>query len=335
MKPSYLLGVAAMTLAVLLGPSIDFANLVAFAQGTASSVPKGPVYVRDFFFDVQNLKPDQGLLGGRAGPVGRLLQGLKPSEDPAAKAQELAALLSNTIVDELNNAGIYASRLAPGAFTPSTGLLVGGEFLEVDEGNRMRRAMVGFGTGSEEVKVQVEVYDLARDPNTPFLVYGAGEEGRKGPGAVVFRNPYAAAARYVLSRRATEKDVVKLGTQIAADLVKISEQPRSDQTRSEGIEDGLGNARRRGSVSGTRLGADFALPEIHSCCARTGDCQGSAAYPVARRDQEWGQFVNTWIELKRRDGTIDALYRHWILEDHAFRRQPRWSVIRNVLHWVE
>ena len=92
----------------------------------------------------------------------------------------------------------------------------------------MRRAMVGFGSGSEEVKVQVEVYDLAKDPNSPFLVYGAGEEGRKGPGAVAFRNPYAAAARYVLSRRATEKDV-KLGNQIAADLVKISEQPKSAQ----------------------------------------------------------------------------------------------------------
>ena len=91
--------------------------------------------------------------------------------------------------------------------------------------------MVGFGAGSEEVKVQVEVYDLAKNPSTPFLVYGAGEEGRKGPGAVAFRNPYAAAARYVLSRRATEKDVVKLGNQIAADLVKISEGSRSGQTQ--------------------------------------------------------------------------------------------------------
>src|SRR5262249_10833081 len=96
---------------------------------------------------------------------------------------------------------------------PQNGLLVGGEFLEVDEGNRMRRAMVGFGAGSEEVKVQVEVYDPARDPSTPFLVYGTGEEGRKGPGALAFRSPYRAAARYVLSRRATEKDVVKLGNQ--------------------------------------------------------------------------------------------------------------------------
>jgi ABC-type amino acid transport substrate-binding protein len=59
------------------------------------------------------------------------------------------------------------------------------------------------------------------------------------------------------------------------------------------------------------------------------------AYPVARRDQEWAQFVNTWIDLKRRDGTIDALYGHWILGKYAVKREPRWSVVRNVLHWVE
>lgn len=57
------------------------------------------------------------------------------------------------------------------------------------------------------------------------------------------------------------------------------------------------------------------------------------AYPLARRDQDWAHFINTWIELKRRDGTIDALYGHWILGKQAAKRQPRWSIIRNVLHW--
>jgi Domain of unknown function (DUF4410) len=166
------------SLAGFLWQAIDFTNQPAFAQATA---PKRPVYVRDFLFDAQNLKLDEGLLGRREGPIGRLLQGLKPSEDPAAKAQQLVTLLSNTIVAELNNSGIRASRLEPGAFTPQDGLLVGGEFLEVDEGNRMRRAMVGFGAGSEEIKVQVEVYDLAQNPSTPFLVYGAGEEGARVP----------------------------------------------------------------------------------------------------------------------------------------------------------
>jgi hypothetical protein len=229
MKSRYLFLFAA--LAGFLWQAIDCKNHPAFAQVTAPVAPKRPVYVRDFLFDSQNLKPDEGLLGRREGPVGRLLQGLKPSEDPAAKARELVTLLSNTIVSELNNAGIRASRLEPGALTPQDGLLVGGEFLEVDEGNRMRRAIVGFGAGSEEVKVQVEVYDLAQNPATPFLVYGSGEEGRKSPGAVAFRNPYAAAARYVLSRKATEKDVVKLGNQIAADRVKISEGSKSGQNQ--------------------------------------------------------------------------------------------------------
>jgi len=59
------------------------------------------------------------------------------------------------------------------------------------------------------------------------------------------------------------------------------------------------------------------------------------AYPVARRDQDWAHFINTWIELKRRDGTIDALYGHWILGKQAGKRQPRWSIIRNLLRWVD
>jgi Na+/H+-dicarboxylate symporter/ABC-type amino acid transport substrate-binding protein len=59
------------------------------------------------------------------------------------------------------------------------------------------------------------------------------------------------------------------------------------------------------------------------------------AYGLARHDQAWASFVNTWIELKRRDGTLDALYRHWILGADAIPRPPRWSVLRDVLHWVE
>jgi ABC-type amino acid transport substrate-binding protein len=59
------------------------------------------------------------------------------------------------------------------------------------------------------------------------------------------------------------------------------------------------------------------------------------AYPVARRDEQLASFINTWIELKRRDGTIDALYRYWILGQNAAPPQPRWSILRNVLHWVD
>ena len=59
------------------------------------------------------------------------------------------------------------------------------------------------------------------------------------------------------------------------------------------------------------------------------------AYPIAKQDPRLAAFVNTWIALKRKDGTIDAAYKHWILGQDAVPRQPRWSIIRDVLHWVE
>jgi Na+/H+-dicarboxylate symporter/ABC-type amino acid transport substrate-binding protein len=59
------------------------------------------------------------------------------------------------------------------------------------------------------------------------------------------------------------------------------------------------------------------------------------AYVVAGRDVPFANIVNTWIDLKRKDGTIDQLFAHWILGRQATPSQPRWSVVRNVLHLVK
>ena len=58
------------------------------------------------------------------------------------------------------------------------------------------------------------------------------------------------------------------------------------------------------------------------------------AYPIGHRDQEFATFVNTWIDLKRKDGTLDRLFKYWILGQDAAPKQPRWSIMRNVLHWT-
>ena len=44
--------------------------------------------------------------------------------------------------------------------------------------------------------------------------------------------------------------------------------------------------------------------------------------------------VNTWIELKRKDGTVDELFSHWILGQDSAPKHPRWSVLHDVLHWL-
>jgi hypothetical protein len=46
-------------------------------------------------------------------------------------------------------------------------------------------------------------------------------------------------------------------------------------------------------------------------------------------------FLDTWLDLSRKNGTLDELYRYWILGRDDGAREPRWSVIRDVLHWVD
>ena len=59
------------------------------------------------------------------------------------------------------------------------------------------------------------------------------------------------------------------------------------------------------------------------------------AYVIAGHDPRMVDLVNTWIDLKRKDGTIDDLFAHWILGEQATRTERRWSIVRNVLHLVK
>jgi Na+/H+-dicarboxylate symporter len=103
------------------------------------------------------------------------------------------------------------------------------------------------------------------------------------------------------------------------------------------IEDGL----KKGTLEAAMLPAErgsvltLLYPKYTVVVPGPGVVKIPLAYPVAGRDQNWASFLNTWIELKRRDGTIDALYGHWILGKKGDQRQPRWSIIRNILHWID
>ena len=59
------------------------------------------------------------------------------------------------------------------------------------------------------------------------------------------------------------------------------------------------------------------------------------AYPVVANSLSWKLYLNTWLELKQKDGTIDDLFQHWIEGGGADIKEPRWSIIKDVLHWVD
>ena len=52
-------------------------------------------------------------------------------------------------------------------------------------------------------------------------------------------------------------------------------------------------------------------------------------------DTEMDEFLDNWVMLSRTDGTYDAAYDYWILGKGTETYEPRWSIIRDVLHWVD
>jgi Na+/H+-dicarboxylate symporter len=76
-------------------------------------------------------------------------------------------------------------------------------------------------------------------------------------------------------------------------------------------------------------------PGFHVVVPDGVDVKGQLAYPIGGGDLVFRSYVERWATLVREDGTVDELYAHWVLGGGAKTRGPRWSVIRNVLHWVE
>lgn len=59
------------------------------------------------------------------------------------------------------------------------------------------------------------------------------------------------------------------------------------------------------------------------------------AYAVAQSNQSLLNYINNWQRLRKVDGTQEQIYDYWMLGKGAEKVEPRWSIIRNVLHWVD
>lgn len=204
------------------------ANAVSNPAAVPNDRKPSIIYVSDFYIDPADL--EQHTVLPQNGVANRVLSRVRGRSDPVAKARELVEILSENIVKTLNQGGVKAERLPDrnGARTvflpqdadlPNRGWIVGGWFTRADEGNAGVRAAVGFGAGAEHVEVQVIVSDLAGTVNEPFLFIGTENQVRRMPGGMVTKNPYAIAAKMILSRGATERDVAQEGAAIGKKLL--------------------------------------------------------------------------------------------------------------------
>lgn len=201
------------------------AHVVSEHQRDPQTVLAKPsmVYVADFELWAEEIKHEDGVLSSRQGPLGRVGDRLSGSTtDPAVRARQIVDLMANSLVKELAKAGFSARRVAPGASWPVDGWLLRGVFTQVDEGNRLRRAMIGFGQGQTDLQVIANVQDLSQGPPKPLYQLATDAGSGSGPGAAptLVLGPYGAAARFVMAGKDLDKNVKQTAAEIAARMAK-------------------------------------------------------------------------------------------------------------------
>lgn len=175
------------------------------------------IWVSNFELDAGDVKTDKGGVIGEVRP-GILERPRKRKEqDPEYQAKKIVDLMAKSIVEDLQKAGYKAERLMPGDGQPAMGTWVHGVFTEVDEGNRRRRAIVGFGSGEAKMDLYVTLTDLAA-PQKPLYEAATDANSGKKLGAVITMNPYVAAAKFVMEKNAPEKTVKKTASDIAKEV---------------------------------------------------------------------------------------------------------------------
>jgi hypothetical protein len=186
------------------------------------------VYVADFALDAESYSGDEGVCGALPGRLGQRLPHPLAKGNPSERAQQIVETMADSLVQALRAKNVPAQRLHNAAGNlPGEGWLVQGYFTEVDEGNRLKRAAIGFGRGATSMDLQVAISDLASsDPRAAFAVFGTAKDPNRIPGALVTMNPYVAAAKFVLQKNATERDIKKTAEQIAEQILKYEQRTR-------------------------------------------------------------------------------------------------------------
>ena len=230
-KPTFSRTLAKAGVGVVAGCLLGACNTAKVtAQRDLSPAPAEKptiIYVADFGLDAENIQHEEGILSERPGPLGRVGNRLYgTSSDPAARASQLVNLMAKSLVKDLTHPGFSARRLPAGDPMPVEGWLLQGVFTEVQEGNRLQRAMIGLGVGQTDLQVVVNMENLSKGPPKPFYEISTDANSGNKPGAapVIALNPYAAAARFVVSGQDLNRNVVNTASQIAAEISRRAQE---------------------------------------------------------------------------------------------------------------
>jgi hypothetical protein len=200
---------ASLFLAILIAGCAGASVAPQTQNGPASANRPATVYVYDFAVTSAEVTLNQGFFQKTYANM----SDENTAQTQVALADQTAQALSFQLVAELQAMGFYAVRLPRG--TPAAGsnvLVVDGQFIDIDQGNKLRRMVIGLGIGQSKLDASVQVYQVVNGASTQIMDFNTHADSGSMPGAAIMGAPGAAVGGAAM--------VASVGINVAAGGVK-------------------------------------------------------------------------------------------------------------------
>jgi Domain of unknown function (DUF4410) len=217
--------IAALVLAV---SACSSARVQPAQTYSGSTLPRpSVVVVSDYAVTPEDVKLDSGA-GSR---LKSLFGSASTDERQVEIGRKVAAAISKTLVKEIEKLGLPVIQGDATTATSGSTLVVAGQLLSIDEGNRTRRNIIGLGAGSSSVKADTQLYYRSAGAVDRLVAsYEAESESGRKPGAAetlgvgaatdaVGRMAVTSAGTSVASETLSA-DVDDLGAKMAKEVAK-------------------------------------------------------------------------------------------------------------------
>lgn len=129
-------------------------------ETAGETLPRPEVVVVDTFaVSPDEVQLDEGLSTEIEQGI-RARRGTSRTEQELQVGRQVAEALADKLVVEISDMGLRAQRGSTVQAGMQNALLIKGQVVSIDEGNRTERVMVGFGAGRSDVRAHAQVYQV-------------------------------------------------------------------------------------------------------------------------------------------------------------------------------
>ncbi|MGH6898856.1 MAG: DUF4410 domain-containing protein [Geminicoccaceae bacterium] len=144
----------------------------------SAMLPRPQVVIVDTFAAAPGeVKLDEGL-STEIEQAMKAQAGTSRSEQELQAGRQVADAIADKLVVEIQDMGLRAQRGSAVPAGTQNALLIKGQLVSVDEGNRTERVIIGLGAGRSDVRAQVQVYDVT--PAGSRLIDQIEVDGKSG-----------------------------------------------------------------------------------------------------------------------------------------------------------